>query len=331
MMEAKVTGYALAPPTNPSLFDMARAADGLTSIIADVRDRNALIRAVKEANPDIVIHMAAQPLVRASYEDPVETYEVNVLGTVNLLEAVRHAKNVRAVMIVTSDKCYANHEHNVPYREDDPMGGRDPYSSSKGCAELVSFAYFSSFFQGVAGRPALATARAGNVIGGGDWARDRLLTDMVAAFSRGAPAIIRYPDAVRPWQHVLEPLSGYLILAERLVSDGHSFAGAWNFGPNLLDCRTVSAVADLLCNLWGNGASWAPDQAAHPHEAGLLMLDHTKAMDGLGWTPAWNLETALESVVVWHRRLSDGDSAAEICREQINSYLRDLDLRRQEK
>lgn len=307
---AEVTGYALEPPTNPSLFEVARVGEGMRSIIADIRDLPTLQQALREAQPEIVIHLAAQPLVRYSYQNPVETYATNVMGAVHLLEAVRHTPSVRAVVNVTSDKCYENREWVWGYREHEPMGGYDPYSSSKGCAELVTAAWRRSFFppadyarHGVA----LASARAGNVIGGGDWAADRLVPDLIAAFAAGRPAVIRNPPAIRPWQHVLEPLSGYLRLAEKLYYEGAAFAEGWNFGPDEADAQPVVWIANRLVELWGEGACWQPDGGHHPHEAHDLKLDCAKAKARLGWMPRWPLIVALRRIVAWQRALQAGE------------------------
>jgi len=310
-MGAQVTGYALAPPTSPSLFEVANVSRNMRSITGDIRDQAALSHAVAEAHPEIVIHMAAQSLVRLSYETPVETYATNVMGTVNLLEAVRQTSGIKAVVNVTSDKCYENKEWVWGYRESDPMGGYDPYSNSKGCAELVTSAFRNSFFNpskygehGVA----VASARAGNVIGGGDWARDRLIPDILAGFQRGESVLIRNPHAIRPWQHVLEPLQGYLLLAERLIEHGPQFAEAWNFGPRDQDARPVDWIVKRMVELWGPEANWCLAQGEHPHEASYLKLDASKACMRLGWSPRWELDLALRRIVEWHRAfLADED------------------------
>ncbi|HYF58551.1 MAG TPA: CDP-glucose 4,6-dehydratase [Burkholderiaceae bacterium] len=314
---AETTGFALPPPTSPSLFDEAGVARGMRSVIGDVRDAGALRDALVAARPEVVIHMAAQPLVRRSYVDPVETYSTNVMGTVHLLEAVRACPTVRAVVNVTTDKCYENREWVWGYREDEPMGGRDPYSSSKGCAELVSAAYRASF---LAAGPALATARAGNVIGGGDWASDRLVPDVLAAFAEGRAVEIRNPGAIRPWQHVLEPLRGYLTLAERLHEHGAAYAEAWNFGPNDADARPVGWIVERLVSRWGDGASWRPSPGEHPHEATWLKLDVSKARARLGWEPALGLEAALDLIVDWTRHRLAGGDVRERTLAQIDRY-----------
>jgi len=320
---AEVTGYALQPPTSPSLFELARVGESVHSIIADVRDLDRLKSEMAAAVPEIVIHMAAQPLVRDSYRIPVETYAINVMGTVHLLEAVRACPSVRAVVNVTTDKVYENREWHWGYRENEPMGGYDPYSNSKGCSELVTAAYRSSYFNPrdfERHRVAVATARAGNVIGGGDWANDRLIPDIIRAILAGEPVQIRNPHAIRPWQHVLEPLSGYLLLAQRLYGEGAGLASGWNFGPPEEDARPVQWLVERLCSLWGSGASWRLDDGEHPHEAHYLKLDCSKAHAELGWWPKWGLEKALESIVAWTRVYrSDGD-LRRICEQQITEY-----------
>jgi CDP-glucose 4,6-dehydratase len=324
---AEVHGYALEPPTDPSLFDLAGVGELVHSTIADVRDLGALQAAMAAARPEIVIHMAAQPLVRDSYRIPVETYAVNVMGTVNLLDAVRGCPTVRAVVNVTTDKCYENREWAWGYRENEPMGGYDPYSSSKGCSELVTAAYRSSFFnaqQCNGSTPqhgaAVASARAGNVIGGGDWAADRLIPDCIRAILAGAPVAIRNPHAIRPWQHVLEPLSGYLLLAQRLCEQGPRYASGWNFGPADDDARPVGWIVERLCTAWGDGASFQLDGGEHPHEAHYLKLDCSKARAELGWRPRWSLEKALDLIVDWTRAYRDGNGLREVCLRQIEEY-----------
>lgn len=320
---ATVTGFALPAPTQPSLFDVAGVANGMHSILGDVRDLPALQRAVQEAQPEIVIHMAAQALVRLSYDTPVDTYATNVMGTVHLLEAVRQTPGVRAVVNVTTDKCYENREWVWGYRENEPMGGFDPYSNSKGCSELVSAAYRSSYFNpahharhGVA----LATARAGNVIGGGDWAKDRLIPDILAAFEADKQVSIRNPHATRPWQHVLEPLRGYLTLAEHLFLDGPTFAEGWNFGPHGDDAKPVEWIVRQLAQRWGQGASWQVDAGDHPHEASYLKLDISKAGQRLFWQPALRLSDALSLIVDWSRARQAGDDMRTVTLGQIAAY-----------
>lgn len=320
---AKVTGYSLAPDTTPNLFELASAADGIESVISDIRDRQAVLNAIGAASPEIIIHMAAQPLVRESYVSPVETYETNVMGTVHVLEAVRHVPGIRSVVIVTTDKCYENHEWEWGYRENEAMGGYDPYSSSKGCAELVTAAYRRSFFNpstyathGVA----IASARAGNVIGGGDWATDRLIPDIMRAMMREETVSIRSPHAIRPWQHVLEPLSGYLVLAEKLYSEGPRYAEAWNFGPSDADARPVQAIVEHLTSQWGDGAKWVLDGEVHPHEATFLKLDCSKARSRLGWQPRWNLERALDEIVAWYKAAARAENMRTVTLEQIAQF-----------
>jgi CDP-glucose 4,6-dehydratase len=324
-MGAEVIGYALAPPTNPSLFEVANVSSGMTSIIGDIRDLSHLKTVFAEHHPEIVIHMAAQPLVRYSYLEPVETYSTNVMGTVNLLEAIRQTKSVKAVVNVTTDKCYENREWAWGYRENEAMGGFDPYSSSKGCAELVTAAYRNSYFHlekyqthGVA----IATGRAGNVIGGGDWAEDRLIPDTMRAIVSGQPVNIRNPYSIRPWQHVLEPLSGYLLLAQRLYDEGPAFAEAWNFGPNDDDAKPVDWILDKLTRTWGEGASWKRDNGEHPHEAHYLKLDCSKAKFRLQWQPKWSLAKAIEEICVWHKAHIAGADMRAMCLHQIKQFER---------
>lgn len=319
-LDAEVTGYALAPPTSPSLFDVARVADGMRPIVADMRDAGRLGEAVAAAAPDIVIHMAAQSLVRQSYLDPVQTYAVNLMGTIHLLEAVRDAPSVRAVVIVTSDKCYDNRGDAAGHREDDPLGGTDPYSNSKACCDLATSAYRESFFH--TGPVAVATVRAGNVIGGGDWAADRLVPDLVRAAASGASLQVRNPNAIRPWQHVFEPLRGYLMLAERLVEDGHLFAGAWNFGPADGDHQPVAAVVRGFGERWGGGEKWTLDEGPHPREAPSLRLNCSKAAAELGWSPRWSLDRALDAAVSWHRAHVGRQDMRIFSAEQIKAYMR---------
>ncbi len=320
---AEVTGYALKPPTVPSLFDGALVSSGMNSVFGDIRDLDCLRSVFSKYQPEIVLHMAAQPLVRYSYHSPIETYSTNVMGTVYLLEAVRLASSVKAVVNVTTDKCYENREWVWGYREDEPMGGRDPYSNSKGCAELVSAAYRSSFFDVESYREhgvALATARAGNVIGGGDWAQDRLIPDIVAAFERGTSLVIRNPNAIRPWQHVLEPLRGYLTLAQRLFEEGPEFAEPWNFGPNEEDAKSVGWIVEKISALWGRSAQWKVDVGQHPHEANHLKLDISKARARLGWHPAMHLSEALSLVVEWNKKRQEGADLRALTISQIQVY-----------
>jgi CDP-glucose 4,6-dehydratase len=320
---AEVTGFALAPPTTPSLFEAAGVAAGMTSFVGDVRDLAALVRVVREFRPEVVLHLAAQSLVRASYESPVETYATNVMGTVHVLEAARQVSGVRVVVNVTTDKCYANQEWIWGYRENEPMGGRDPYSSSKGCAELVTAAYRDSFFAPSSAGDygvSLASARAGNVIGGGDWARDRLVPDVITAVAAGRPVLIRNPDAVRPWQHVLDPLAGYLRLAARLWTDPATTVGAWNFGPDADGARPVAWVVDAIVAGWGEGARWERDTRLQPHEANFLKLDSTKARSLLGWRPRLDTADAVEWVVSWHKAYERHQPARELVLADIARY-----------
>lgn len=322
---AKVTGIALDPPTEPSLFETANIAELLAHHICDIRDLAKVQAIVAAARPEVIFHLAAQPLVRLSYDQPVETYATNVMGTVHLLEAARQVGGVDTFVCITTDKCYENREWVWPYRESDPMGGHDPYSSSKGCAELVVSAYRRSFFpaEGIAaGGMALASVRAGNVIGGGDWALDRLVPDLVRAFERGEAPAIRSPQAVRPWQHVLEALHGYLMIAERLIDDRAEFADAWNFGPADEDARSVSWIVAQMQAKWGDTRPPAPWQGQVPHEAGLLRLDTSKARALLGWRPALPLDEALGWIVDWHKRFGSGESARALTMEQIKRYTK---------
>jgi CDP-glucose 4,6-dehydratase len=321
---ADVYGYALDPPTNPSLFIEAKIDELVTSFIGDIRDYPNLLKVFREVQPEIVIHMAAQPLVRESYKIPVETYSINVMGTVHLLEACRNTRSVRAIVNVTTDKCYENKEWHWGYRENEPMGGYDPYSNSKGCSELVTSSYRNSYFNaskyndhGVA----IASARAGNVIGGGDWADDRLIPDFIRAISKGEKVRIRSPYAIRPWQHVLEPLTGYLTLASKLFTQGPAYAQGWNFGPDARDAQNVEWITKTICTLWGNGASYEVDTNPQPHEANYLKLDCSKAKTELNWIPKWNIETTLQTIVDWNKAYLRGENMRTFSESQINQYL----------
>jgi len=315
---AQVQGFALEPPTEPNLFTAAQVGAGMGSTIGDIRELDVLRASMRAFAPDIVLHLAAQPLVRASYDDPVGTYATNVMGTVHVLESVRATPSVRAVVVVTTDKCYENREWAWGYREDEPMGGHDPYSNSKGCAELVTSAYRASFLG--ASKVAVATARAGNVIGGGDWAVDRLVPDLLRAFERGAPAVIRHPGAVRPWQHVLEPLAGYLELAQALWENGDAYAEGWNFGPRDEDARPVRWIVERLARAWGPDARWELDARAQVHEAQMLKLDISKARQRLHWTPRWTLAEALDRIVAWHQAWRRNDDVRAACLADIVDY-----------
>ncbi len=316
---AEIHGYALKPPTEPNFFSTVAVSEGLaSSTLGDLRELDLLETALFAAKPTVVIHMAAQALVRDSYVDPVTTYSTNVMGTVNLLEAVRKTSSVQAVLNITSDKCYENKEWLWGYRENDSMGGHDPYSSSKGCAELVTSAYYRSFFKGEG--VAVATARAGNVIGGGDWAKDRIVPDAIRAFINNEPLVIRNPASVRPWQHVLEPLAGYLMLCQKLVQDAGSFSGGWNFGPGDDSAQPVSFLADILVGHWGESAQWQVDQDAHPHEAVTLKLDCSKAKSRLGWKPAWALEKSLIETVSWYKAWQQQEEMKTFSLGQIAAY-----------
>ena len=314
---AIVKGYSLSPPTNPSLFKEAKIKDRIQSEINDIRNFSALYSSIQEFSPEIVFNMAAQPLVRDSYEKPVETFETNVMGTVNLLETALNCKSVKAVINVTTDKCYENNGWVWGYRETDPMGGSDPYSSSKGCAELVSAAYQASFYRQK--RLGLATVRAGNVIGGGDWSRDRLIPDIINAFENNKPVIIRNPNSVRPWQHVLEPLSGYLLLAEKLFVQPENFSGAWNFGPHNSDAREVKWIVEKLIESWP-GSEWDLDPSDSPHEANTLRLDISKVTALLDWHPTWTLENTLGKIVRWHRNWLMKKDMYKCCVDEIMEF-----------
>ncbi len=323
-MGARVTGYSLEPETEPSLYKVASVGEMVESVIADIRDTGKLCSALSSVQPEIVIHMAAQSLVRRSYREPYVTYSTNVLGTVNMFEAVRKTASVKVALVVTSDKCYENTERERGYTETDPMGGKDPYSASKGCQELVTASYRSSFFppekyedHGVS----VASARAGNVIGGGDWSEDRLIPDMIRAFAAGDAAFIRNPAAVRPWQHALEPLGGYMTLIQRMLDDPLAFNEGWNFGPvDDEDAKPVSQVADMVSRFWGEGAHWRSSGGDSTGEAKLLKLDCSKTRDRLGWTSRLSLDTALKWTVQWHKAYIKGENPLRVMNEQIEKY-----------
>lgn len=315
---AKLMGIALAPPTNPSLFCISGISNEIDHRVVDIRDFKEIWLAIDKFRPEIIIHMAAQSLVRHSYQNPVETFSTNVMGTVHILQAARMCGSVKSIVNVTTDKCYQNHEWPWPYRENDSLGGNDPYSTSKACAELVSSAFRESFFQdsGIS----IATARAGNVIGGGDWSNDRLVPDVLRSLQNDESILIRNPNSVRPWQHVLEPLNGYLLLAERLHTDGHDYAEAWNFGPNDDDSCSVAWVVENLCQNWGKNPKWDIQSGPHPPEASHLRLDVSKARQRLNWAPRWNLETALKQVTRWHQSWMSGRNMRSFCLDQISEY-----------
>lgn len=317
-LNAETTGYALAPPTHPSLFELLSVGDTLEDVRGDINDFESLRRAMVAADPEIVIHMAAQPLVKQGYADPVGTFQTNVMGCVHVLEAARACSKLKAVVNVTTDKCYDNRDWIWGYRETDRLGGRDPYSNSKACAELVTASYRASFF---ARGATIATARAGNVIGGGDFAADRILPDAVRAFRAGRPVEVRAPKSVRPWQHVLEPLSGYLMLAEQAARHGEKFSDGWNFGPGADSEQDVEALLTRFMAAWGPEATWLPDRAAHPHEAGLLRLDASKAREKLGWKPLLTFDETVEWTALWYRAHADGANMRAQTFEQIDAYL----------
>lgn len=322
---AEVTGYALAPSSKPNLFELASVATRMASIVGDIRDFGRFRRCITEAKPEIVFHLAAQAMVRAGYRDPLETFSTNVLGTAHVLEACRSSPGLRVIVNVTTDKCYENREWTWSYRENDRLGGSDPYAASKACAELVSTAYRESFFRSSGSDDAagvgLATARAGNVIGGGDWGEDRLVPDLVRAACAGKAARVRLPDAVRPWQHVLDPLSGYLLLAERLWEEGDRFADAWNFGPRREDAHTVRWIAERFQALWADKFHWAQEKSDGQREAMFLTLDSSKARALLGWCPRLSADLALEWTVRWYREVrADEAAAAAVTFQQIDDY-----------
>lgn len=321
---AEVYGYALEPNTNPSLYKLALVEKLVNSTIGDVRDFSLLLDTLKKAEPDIIIHMAAQPLVRESYKNPRETYEINVMGTVNLLDAIRQIKSVKAVLNVTTDKCYENKEWHWGYRENEPMGGYDPYSNSKGCSELVTSSFRNSYFNPkdhLSHGVGLASARAGNVIGGGDWADDRLIPDFIRAIVRGEKLKIRSPFAIRPWQHVLEPLTGYLMLCQKLYTEGAYFSEGWNFGAEDTDAKNVEWITDKICEFWGNGVMYEIDSSPQPHEASYLKLDCSKAKTLLGWHPEWNLEVTLKMVVGWYNAYLNRSDMRKVTISQIEQYF----------
>ena len=318
-MGAVVKGFSLFPYTSPNLFEEAHVSEGMQSEIGDIRNLQLVTKSIVDFDPDILIHMAAQPLVRLSYSEPVETYATNVMGTIHVLEAARQCKNLKSIVAITTDKCYENKEWLWGYRENEPMGGHDPYSSSKGCCELLIASYRKSFFT-TPNSPSLASVRAGNVIGGGDWSDDRLIPDILKAFEKAEPVIVRNPLSTRPWQHVLEPLSGYLVLAEELFNNGDHFAGGWNFGPKDEDCQSVEKILNTMIKTWGDGASWELDANNNPHEAGFLKLDCSKAAQQLKWVPKWTLEITLSSIVDWHKGWMNNADMKKQCLKEIELY-----------
>lgn len=323
LLGAEVKGYALAPDSNPSLFELLGGAQLGESVIADLNDRATLEKALLDFQPDFVFHLAAQPLVRLSYEIPVETFATNAIGTANLLDAVRRLAKPCTVVLITTDKVYENQEWVYPYRESDRFGGYDPYSASKACAELVINCYAQSFFnpaQYEQHRKGIAVGRAGNVIGGGDWAKDRIIPDIVRALGTNQPVQVRNPVAVRPWQHVLEPLGGYLLLGARLAAEPTRYAGAWNFGPHLQDTLPVSALVDTALAAWGTGAYETPKLSSQPHEAGLLKLDISKAINELGWQPRYSAAESIRNTIAWYKALAGGQTAADLVRADIEAY-----------
>lgn len=315
---ANVVGYSLAPLTENNLYSCLNLSQSVTTIFSDIRNLDALQEAIELHKPDVIFHLAAQPLVRESYSAPINTYSTNVIGTLNVLEAALHSKSVRVVVNVTTDKCYENNEWCWGYRENEPLGGHDPYSSSKACSELITASYLRSFY--LKEGKGLASARAGNVIGGGDWAKDRLVPDLIDAFHHGQTPRIRNPNSTRPWQHVLEPVSGYLLLAEKLWENPSKFSGAWNIGPEESDAKSVSWIADALVKLWGETVSWSTDIAENVHEANSLKLDISKAKTHLGWRPTWNIQEALSMTADWYKKYYDGQNGREVTVDQILKY-----------
>ncbi len=327
---AEVYGYSLEAPSKPSFYEAAGIGKLVSGETSDVADLDRLDSAFRRFSPQIVLHMAAQSLVRYAYLHPVDTYRTNVMGTVNVLEAVRRSQGVRAVIVVTSDKCYENKEWVWGYRENEAMGGYDPYSNSKGCAELVTSAYTRSYFHPDEYRHhgvAVASVRAGNVIGGGDWAADRLIPDIIRAVSDGRPVRIRHPHAVRPWQHVLEPVSAYLTLAQRLYVEGPTFGGGWNFGPDENDARPVQWIVERLMASWGDGAAWELEQGPQPHEAHYLKLDCSKARTSLDWRPRWSLTQALDRIVEWYKAYQDQRDVLQISLAQLDDFMATVSYR----
>ena len=320
-MNSIICGYSLEPNSNPNLFNLANVDQKMKSIIGDIRDLEKIKHKINDFDPDIVIHMAAQPLVRLSYVDPVETYTTNVIGTLNLLEACRSCKSLKSIVVITTDKCYENKEKDEGYKEFEPMGGHDPYSSSKGCCELLVSSYRRSYFNDK-NSASLASVRAGNVIGGGDWSKDRLIPDILNSFKDSKTVKIRNPKSIRPWQHVLEPLSGYLILAERLYINGDKYAEAWNLGPDIEDCKTVEWILNNMVKKWGEGASWKYEKNDNLHEANFLKLDCTKAASMLNWFPKWKLDYTLSLIIDWYKQFINKSDMRDICLKEISKYMK---------
>jgi CDP-glucose 4,6-dehydratase len=314
---ANIKGYSLAPIYKENLFDSSKIGNEINSEINDIRDLEKLKKSIKVFQPEIIFHLAAQPLVRYSYEHPIETYQVNVMGTLNLLETIRETESVKSVIIVTTDKCYENKESDYYYEETDPMGGYDPYSSSKGCCELLISSYRRSYFNST--NTLISSVRAGNVIGGGDWSTDRLIPDLIKSTTTNKKILIRNPNAIRPWQHVLEPLYGYLNLAKKLYYGNSDYAEGWNFGPEKKDCKSVEWISNKMTNMWKE-IKWEKDNEVNPHEAKLLMLSIKKAKEKLNWHPKWDLEHSLESIVNWHKQYAMKKCAKELCLDDIKKY-----------
>ncbi len=319
-MGVNLKGYSLSPEDKINLFEKASIENNMISEIGDIRDYNRLYNSIIDFKPEILIHMAAQPIVRKSYEDPIDTYSTNVMGTINILESARACPSLKSIVIVTSDKCYENKETQNPYKENEPMGGHDPYSSSKGCCELLINSYRRSFFNDN-NSSGLASVRAGNVVGGGDWSKDRLIPDILKSFKKNESVIIRNPSAIRPWQHVLDCLSGYLILTEKLYFNNEKFSGAWNFGPNINDCKPVEWIVEKMISISGKNIDWVLDKKSNPHEANTLILDNNKSKKFLKWKPKWNIEESITKIIEWHKKNLNDENINEMCLSQINDYI----------
>ena len=319
-MGVNLKGYSLSPEDKINLFEKASIENNMISEIGDIRDYNRLYNSIIDFKPEILIHMAAQPIVRKSYEDTIDTYSTNVMGTINILESARACPSLKSIVIVTSDKCYENKETQNPYKENEPMGGHDPYSSSKGCCELLINSYRRSFFNDN-NSSGLASVRAGNVVGGGDWSKDRLIPDILKSFKKNESVIIRNPSAIRPWQHVLDCLSGYLILTEKLYFNNEKFSGAWNFGPNINDCKPVEWIVEKMISVSGKNIDWVLDKKSNPHEANTLILDNNKSKKFLKWKPKWNIEESITKIIEWHKKNLNDENINEMCLSQINDYI----------